>query len=108
MVVHVYPGLSVSPECLLPGSHAIKTFGRDLKDLYFILKTDAARWPMQTWGPRVSAKWFQNLDSLEADEDDPEGDWWEADLASINSGAPGIAIPLGFVQPQACTLVMGD
>ena len=37
---------------LLPGSHVIRTSGRDLKDLYFILRTDPERWSRQSWGAR--------------------------------------------------------
>lgn len=51
-----------------------RTSGRDLKDFYFILKTDAARWPLQTWGPRVPAAWFRDLGNLDKDSDAPEAD----------------------------------
>ena len=61
---------------LLPGSHVVRTSGRDFNFFYFILKTDAARWPLQTWGPRVPAAWLRDLDNLDKDSDAPEADWW--------------------------------
>ena len=55
---------------------------------------------LRTW---VLAFWFLDLDV--SPDSDP---WWQGDVVSIQTGAPGTDCRRGFVQPMPRTLVMGD
>ena len=89
-------------------SHCLVFSTRDLKNFYYQCRTDPERTERQTWGPRVPADWFENLDDESLDCAPPGQEWWWPDLATMRSGAEEIACPAGYVQPGATVVLMGD
>ena len=91
---------------LCPQSHVVAISCRDLKDMYYVFGVPKDRLPFQTWGPRVPAVWFEDLDNTDLDFKQRFEPWLETDLLNLEPD-PEVELS-GFVQPCATVILMGD
>ena len=108
MLGHVdLPSAARFSRLLIPKTHVALVTLRDLKDMYFLFHVGKERVAKQSWGPRVPASWFDDLDDVTQDACDDVEPWWTQDL-SVGSSDVASSPPSSYVQPLARVLLMGD
>ena len=97
----------------LPPEEVLRVHSRDLKDMYYQFRVPSQRLEKQAIGPRIPARWLDDLQDTSRDEWDAarDGRWAQRDLyrqRSSGAGSSDVASTAGLVQPVLVAIMMGD